>query len=88
VISEKNILFDEQAENDLAYWYKKNLKKVARIYQLLDSIRQDPFSGIGKPEPLRYHLSGCWSRRIDHENRLVYEVKAEIIRIISCRYHY
>ncbi|MFZ0749897.1 MAG: Txe/YoeB family addiction module toxin, partial [Pyrinomonadaceae bacterium] len=51
-------------------------------------VQRDPFRGIGKPEPLKHELKGCWSRRIDQEHRLVYQVKDEKIRIVACRYHY
>jgi toxin YoeB len=51
-------------------------------------VQRDPTNGIGKPEKLKHELSGCWSRRIDQEHRLVYEVKGDYIRILSCRHHY
>ena len=53
-----------------------------------EDIRRDPFTGIGKPEPLKYHLPGAWSRRIDEEHRLVYIVTDKDIIIIAARYHY
>jgi toxin YoeB len=55
-----------------------------RVVRLL----QDPFGGIGKPEPLKHELAGCWSKRIDAEHRLVYQVREDRIRILACRYHY
>ena len=55
---------------------------------LIKNAQRDPFAGIGKPEPLKGNLSGCWSRRIDETNRLVYQVDADGLTIISCRYHY
>lgn len=83
------ILWTKNAANDLAYWKKNDSKVVKRIKELLDSIKLDPFTGIGKPEPLRYNLAGCWSRRITGDNRLVYRVKSEgEIVILQCRYHY
>ena len=55
---------------------------------LIKDIKRSPFDGIGKPEPLKHQLKGCWSRRIDNEHRLVYEVTQDAIRIVSCRFHY
>ena len=59
-----------------------------RINQLIRDIERDPFSGIGKPEPLRGNLSGMWSRRIDHTNRLVYEVSGDTLMLHSAKDHY
>ena len=53
---------------------------------MIQEIERDPFKGIGKPEPLKHDLKGCWSRRITKEHRLIYQVKADKIRIIACRY--
>ena len=60
----------------------------ARINKLVEDVRRDPFTGIGKPEPLKYHLPGAWSRRIDDEHRLVYIVTEAEIIILAARYHY
>lgn len=83
------ILWTKNAAEDLNYWKKTDMRMVKRIKDLLESIKIDPFSGIGKPEPLKHHLSGCWSRRITADNRLVYKInqKNEIV-ILQCRYHY
>lgn len=59
-----------------------------KIFELIEGLLTEPFTGKGKPEPLRYNLSGFWSRRITQEHRLVYEVTNEFIRVVSCRYHY
>ena len=67
---------------------EKDRKKALKIIKLIKEIQKDPFRGIGKPEPLKHDLSGCWSRRIDGEHRLVYRVSEEKIRILACRYHY
>jgi len=80
--------FDPAAFEDLAWWIKKDRKKALRIVNLIKEVQRDPFSGTGKPEPLKHELSGCWSRRIDQKHRLVYEVKNDNIRILACRYHY
>ncbi|MES2677390.1 MAG: Txe/YoeB family addiction module toxin [Pseudomonadota bacterium] len=83
------INWTKNAADDLAFWKKNNPKVVQRIAELVESIKEDPFSGIGKPEPLKYNLSGCWSRRINGDNRLVYKIKdANEIVIMQCRYHY
>jgi toxin YoeB len=80
--------FDPAAFEDLAWWIEKDRKKALRIVKLIRGIQRDPFSGTGKVEPLKHELAGCWSRRIDSEHRLVYEVKDDKIRILACRYHY
>jgi toxin YoeB len=80
--------FDPAGFEDLAFWVEQDRKKALRISKLIKEIQRDPFSGTGKPEPLRHALSGCWSRRIDQEHRIVYQVKENKIRILSCRYHY
>jgi toxin YoeB len=80
--------FDTDAFDDLAWWVEKDRKVALRIIKLVQVIQRDPFAGVGKPEPLRHELAGCWSRRIDDEHRLVYQVFDDKIRILSCRYHY
>jgi toxin YoeB len=80
--------FDKTAFEDLAWWIEQDRDKALRIIKLIREVQRDPFRGIGKPEPLRHELASCWSRRIDHEHRLVYQVMPEKIRILACRYHY
>jgi toxin YoeB len=80
--------FDQNAIEDLSYWVKKDRRKAEKILALIQEIAKTPSSGTGKPEPLKYALSGCWSRRIDQEHRIVYSVEEEKIRILSCRFHY
>ena len=84
----KNLEFDPSAFEDLAWWIEKDRKKALRIVKQIKEIQRSQFEGTGKPEPLKHELSGCWSRRIDREHRLVYEVKNDKIRILACRYHY
>lgn len=84
----RNLEFDPLAFEDLAWWIAKDRKTALRIMRLIDAIQHDPFQGIGKPEPLRHEFTGCWSRRIDREHRLVYEVFGDKIRILACRFHY
>ncbi|MGI8978833.1 MAG: Txe/YoeB family addiction module toxin [Pirellulaceae bacterium] len=84
----RRLEFDPAALEDLAHWVKTDRKKALRIIRLIQETESDPFGGIGKPEPLKHELAGCWSKRIDDEHRLVYQVMAEKIRILACRYHY
>jgi toxin YoeB len=83
-----NLLFTDDSWEDYQYWLKNDKKVLKRINQLIQEIKRQPFEGIGKPEPLKYQLKGCWSRRIDQEHRLVYEITDAGISIISCRFHY
>ena len=76
------------AWDDYLHWQANDPKQLRRINQLVDACLRDPFQGIGKPERLRENLSGCWSRRIDSEHRLVYRVEASLLLILACRYHY
>ena len=84
----RSLEFDAAAFEDLAWWAENDRALVVRIIRLIQDVQRDPFVGIGKPEPLRHELSGCWSRRIDQEHRLVYQVLVDKIRILACRYHY
>lgn len=76
------------AFEDLAWWVKQDRAKALRIINLIKEIEREPFTGIGKPEPLKHEFKGCWSRRIDQEHRVVYQVTDYKIRILACRYHY
>ena len=84
----RNLEFDTAALEDLAWWIEQDRNKALRIMSLIKDVQRDPFKGIGKPEPLRHELKGSWSRRIDQEHRLIYQVTEEKIRILACRYHY
>lgn len=84
----RNLQFTDECWNDYVYWQGQDKRTLRRINNLIKDTQRDPFSGIGKPEPLKGNLSGLWSRRIDETNRLVYEVADEVLIIISCRYHY
>lgn len=83
-----NVTFTPTALDDLRYWLKTDKRQAERVLALLEEIRRTPFEGTGKPEPLRFQLAGCWSRRIDREHRLVYRVEEAEIVVIACRYHY
>jgi toxin YoeB len=84
----RSVEFDPAAFDDLAWWAQHDRSQAIRIIRLVADTQRDPLSGIGKPEPLKHELTGCWSRRIDQEHRLVYQVLPEKIRILACRYHY
>lgn len=84
----REIYWTKEAAKDLEFWKKTNRPIAVRIAKLVESIKADPFKGIGKPEPLRFSLAGSWSRRITAADRLVYEVKDTEITIVSCRFHY
>ena len=88
-MSQWNINFTPNGAADFAYWKQVDLRKVARIRDLLLSIQEDPFNGIGKPERLRHHKNpALYSRRIDQQHRLVYSVSGSTVTVIACRFHY
>jgi toxin YoeB len=82
------LVFENQGWEDYTSWLRIDRKTLVRINKLIEDILRDPFIGIGKPEPLKYHLPGAWSRRIDDEHRLVYLVTDKEVIIIATRYHY
>ena len=84
----KNLEFDIAAFEDLAWWVERDRKQALKIIKLIQEVQRNTFQGIGKPEKLKHDLSGCWSRRIDKEHRLIYEVLEDKIRILACRFHY
>lgn len=84
----KNLEFDPAGFEDFAWWVENDRNKALKIIKLIKDIQRNPFERIGQPEKLKHELSGCWSRRIDQEHRLVYEVLETKIRILACRYHY
>ena len=86
-------VFQQEFREDLAFWVKQDRKTALRVLRLVEACLTDPREGIGKPEPLRFYLQGCWSRRITQEHRLVYRVvdrgDGEIaIHFLQARYHY
>ena len=81
-------VFVEESWEDYLYWQKTDKKMVSKINSLLKDISRTPFSGLGKPEPLKFKYKGYWSRRIDGEHRLIYLVKDDEIQIAKCRFHY
>ena len=80
--------FTDEGWDSYVYWQTQDRKTLKRINDLVKDVQRDPFAGIGKPEPLKHGLSGCWSRRIDESNRFVYMVNDVEMIVISCRYHY
>jgi toxin YoeB len=83
------IIFLPDAEDDLHFWVRTGNKSIIKkISQLIEDIKNSPYSGLGKPEPLKHNLTGCWSRRINKEHRLVYEIADDKILILSAKGHY
>ena len=87
-MSERLLSWTEASWNDYLYWQTQDKKTLIRINRLIIDTKRTPFTGIGKPEPLKENLAGFWSRRIDDAHRLVYAVDTDSITIIACRYHY
>ncbi|WP_414576901.1 Txe/YoeB family addiction module toxin [Anabaena sp. CCY 9402-a] len=84
----KKVAFEPEAFEQLGKWTIEDKKILKKILDLIKDIQREPFSGIGKPEPLKYELQGYWSRRITDEHRLVYKIEEDLIIILSCKYHY
>ena len=82
------IVFSKNSWEDYISWQKEDKKILKKINELIKDIQKTPYEGIGKPEPLKYDLTGLWSRRIDREHRLVYQIRGEELLIYSCRFHY
>ena len=86
--SERDAVFDPVFREDLIWFIKNDRKAAIRTLELVEAVLADPFVGIGKPEPLRFEMSGAWSRRITQEHRLVYKVTADRLYFLQARYHY
>ena len=84
----RNIVFAPKAFEQFNSWAKEDKKIYAKIVQLINDTLRQPFAGLGKPEPLKHELKGCWSRRITDTHRLVYKVTETELIILSCRFHY
>ena len=82
------LLFLHSAWEDYLYWQKIDKKILRKINSLIKECIRDPFNGLGSPEPLKFDLSGLWSRRINQEHRLVYKIEDKHMIIVQCRYHY
>jgi toxin YoeB len=81
-------VFQSQFREDLRAWTETDRRVALRVFDLVEAVLRDPFQGIGKPEPLKYLLAGCWSRRITQEHRLVYRVAGTRIDFLQAKYHY
>lgn len=84
----REAVFHPEFREDLRYWVETDRKVALRIFELIEAVLRNPFTGIGKPEPLKYVLAGVWSRRITLEHRLVYKVTGNRIDFLQARYHY
>ena len=84
----RDAFFQPEFIEDLRYWVENDRKLALRAFELIEAILRDPFEGIGKPEPLKYLASGCWSRRLTQEHRIVYLVRDNRIDFLQARYHY
>ena len=82
------ITFSKNAWEDYVFWQTEDKRTLRKINSLIKDIQRTPYEGIGKPEPLKFDLAGFWSRRIDLEHRLVYQVVNSEILIYACRFHY
>lgn len=81
-------IFEKEFREDLAWWVRQDKKIALKILTLIEATLKQPESGLGKPEPLKYLFSGCWSRRITQEHRLVYQLEGKFVIFHQCRYHY
>jgi toxin YoeB len=81
-------VFVSESWEDYLYWQQNDKKNLKRINLLLKDIARSPYSGIGKPEPLKHKYRGFWSRRFDAEHRLIYKVNKDEILVAKCRFHY
>ena len=81
-------IFQPEFLQDLRFWVKNERGVAVRVLDLVEAVMRDPFEGPGKPEPLKYVLVGCWSRRVTQEHRLVYRVTDETVDFLQARYHY
>jgi toxin YoeB len=84
----RRIAFHKDAWEDFTNWHSQDRKIFERIVRIINETARDPFTGIGKPEPLRHELKGFWSRRINDEHRLVYQITDAEIVIAACKFHY
>jgi toxin YoeB len=82
------LVFADEAWEDYLYWQKQDRRMVERINKLIRELQRDPYSGVGKPEPLRHALAGFWSRRMTDEHRIVYRVEEDSLLIAQLRHHY
>ena len=86
--NERLAVFHPEFIEDLQYWVEIERKVALRALAIVQAVLRDPFSGMGKPEPLKYLAQGAWSRRLTQEHRIVYLVRKDRIDFLQCRYHY
>lgn len=86
--AKREAVFHPEFLEDLKYWVRTDRKVALRVLELVEAVMKDPFMGIGKPEPLKFVLAGCWSRRVTQEHRVVYRVTESRIDFLQTRYHY
>ncbi len=84
----REAVFQPEFREDLSYWVETELKTALRALDLIEAVMRDPFTGIGKPEPLKYLATGVWSRRLTQEHRIVYLVRDDRIDFLQASYHY
>ena len=82
------LIFADEAWEDYLYWQTQDKRIVDRINKLIRETQREPFSGVGKPEPLKHALAGFWSRRINEEHRMVYKIEGDALLLAQLRYHY
>ena len=82
------LIFADEAWEDYLYWQKQDKRMLERINKLIRETQREPFTGVGKPEPLKHALAGYWSRRITDEHRMVYRLEGKDLLIAQLRYHY
>jgi toxin YoeB len=87
-VSDYEAVFQPEFRQDLKHWVENDRHTALRVLKLVEAVLRDPFTGMGRPEPLKYMLAGCWSRRITQEHRLVYKVSGGRIDFLQARYHY
>ncbi|MGH9398923.1 MAG: Txe/YoeB family addiction module toxin [Thermoanaerobaculia bacterium] len=84
----RSAVFHSEFLDDLRFWVKNDRRTALRALDIVEAVLRDPFEGIGRPEPLKYELSGAWSRRLTEEHRIVYLVSADRVDFLQARYHY
>jgi len=81
-------VFHAEFRDDLRYWVRTECKTALRVLELVEAVFRDPFDGVGKPEPLKFYLRDCWSRRVTQEHRIVYLARDKRVDFLQARYHY
>lgn len=84
----RDAVFQPEFREDLRYWVETDRRVALRVLEIVEAILRDPFTGIGKPEPLKYLAPGTWSRRLTQEHRIVYLVRHGRVDFLQARYHY